>query len=200
MWGQRNKGDRIAAHFEKHAHRIDKARSERFDERGWLDRFLLALPRQAHILDLGCGGGEPIDRYLIDAGHSLTGVDLAERMIALARTRFPANRWLQADMRKTAMDRAFDGVIAWDSLYHLEPEDQRDMLTRAAGWLEPDGTILFTTSPPHEEERIDGVHHAGLDAAETRALFAELGLTEIAHAPDDIATGGRAIWLARKLV
>ncbi|QIG81210.1 class I SAM-dependent DNA methyltransferase [Stakelama tenebrarum] len=198
-FGRRKKQDSVEDHFERNALRLDKARRGRFDERGWLDRFLLALPGQAHILDLGCGGGEPIDRYLIDSGHRLTGIDLSERMISLARTRFPAHRWLKADMRAATMDRAFDGVVLWDSLYHLEAEEQAALLTRVAGWLEPKGTLLFTTAPPHDEDRVAGVHHKGLDPTSVRALFAELKLTEIAHAPEDMATGGRAIWLARNL-
>jgi cyclopropane fatty-acyl-phospholipid synthase-like methyltransferase len=35
-------------------------------EAAWLDRFLGLLPRQSTVLDIGCGSGEPIARYLVE--------------------------------------------------------------------------------------------------------------------------------------
>ncbi|WP_188055803.1 class I SAM-dependent methyltransferase [Sphingosinithalassobacter sp. CS137] len=194
--------DRIAEHYERHAQRFDRARRRAFPEREWLDRFLLPLPRHAHVLDLGCGAGEPVARYMIDAGHQLTGVDVSERMIALARTRFPRHRWLRTDMRAATMDRGFDGVLAWDSLFHLPPNDQAAMITRIAGWLEPGGVFLFNSGPARSEcigsQFGDALYHASLAPEEYRALFDETGLLEIAYAPEDEASGGRSVWLTRK--
>jgi len=189
--------DRIVAHYERNAHRLDRARRGSFDERGWFDRMLVALPREAHILDLGCGGGEPIDRYLIDAGHRLTGVDLSEKMIALARTRFARHRWLRTDMRNAMMDRAFDAVVAWDSLYYLNPGEQAELIVRIAGWLEPRGMLLFSSTPPTGTGS-DGLDRTDIDPAEYRALFAELGLMEVAFSPHDHMAAGRSVWLLRK--
>ncbi|MCW3845739.1 methyltransferase domain-containing protein [Sphingomonas sp. LB-2] len=194
--------DRIAEHYERHAHAFDEARRRNFVEQHWLDRFLLAVPKGGHILDLGCGGGEPIDRYLIDTGHQLTGVDVSERMISLARTRFGRHTWLRADMRRAAMGRKFHGVLAWDSLFHLAHQDQADMLYKIGGWLEHGGALLFNSGPTRGEvvgEQFgDPLYHASLEPYEYRELFRLFGLTEVAHAPDDQATGGRTVWLARK--
>ncbi|RRB41828.1 class I SAM-dependent methyltransferase, partial [Escherichia coli] len=62
------------------------------------------LPRGGRILDLGCGAGEPIGRFLIARGHSVVGVDHAQSMINLAQTRFPRERWIKADMRTVQFD------------------------------------------------------------------------------------------------
>lgn len=194
--------DRIAEHYERHAHIFDEVRRKSFNERHWLDRFLLGVPRGGAILDLGCGGGEPIARYLIDHGHPLTGVDVSARMIALARTRFGRQAWLQADMRSAVVPGHFGGVIAWDSLFHLAHADQARMIERMAHWLETNGMLLFNSGPAHGEAIGDQfgeeLYHASLDPHEYRQLFGALGLTEIAYAPEDQATGGRTIWLARK--
>ncbi|MDB5674144.1 MAG: hypothetical protein JWM65_1126, partial [Sphingomonas bacterium] len=88
-------------------------------ERAWLDRLILPLPRGATILDLGCGGGEPIDRYLIDHGFHVVGLDCGAIPIELARTRFPRERWLLGDMRTVALDESFAGIVAWNSLQLL---------------------------------------------------------------------------------
>jgi len=193
--------DRIAEHYERHAHAFDSARRKGFVERHWLDRFLLGVAKSGHILDLGCGG-EPISRYLIDSGRQLIGVDASARMIALARTRFSRHIWVHADMRKVAPGRSFEGVVAWDSLFHLGHDDQARMIERMARWLEPGGMLLFSSGPAHGEaigEQFgEALYHASLDPWEYRQLFQELGLTEIAFAPEDPATGGRTVWLARK--
>ncbi len=194
--------DRIAAHYERHAHSFDSARRKNFGEKHWLDRFLLALPRGGHILDLGCGAGEPIARYMIDGGFNITGVDLSEKLITLARIRFSRQRWLRADMRAAAMDRRFSGVLAWDSLFYLRREEQAAMIVRSAGWLEPGGLLLFNSEPPktapgkHSSEEL---HRPPLPPADVRLLFEELAFEELAFAPDDRSSDGRTVWLARKL-
>jgi predicted TPR repeat methyltransferase len=192
----------VEEHYDRHAHAFDEARRKKFAERPWLDRLLLAVPKRGAILDLGCGAGEPIARYLIDKGHPLTGVDLSERMITLSRTRFGRQRWVCNDMRRFVPPGRFHGVVAWDSMFHLRREEQAAMVVRVAAWLEPGGAFLFNTGPTREETlgyRFDeGVYHASLAPADYRFLFAELGLLEMAFAPEDRLTGGRSVWLVRK--
>lgn len=194
--------DRIPGHYERHAGAFDAARRHSFAERGWLDRLLSMAPPGGAILDLGCGGGEPIARHLIDAGRRVTGVDGAPSLIALARTRFPRQDWLCADMRSVAIDGQFEGVLAWDSLFHLPPDDQPRMIARAAHWLTPGGGFLFNTGPAAGEaigcQFDEPLYHASLSPADYRAQFAQHGLEEIAFAPNDPQSGGRSAWLVRK--
>ncbi|AQR75443.1 class I SAM-dependent methyltransferase [Sphingomonas sp. LM7] len=194
--------DRIAEHYERHAHAFDASRRKDLVEKGWLDRFLLGVPKGGQVLDLGCGAGEPIARYLIDRNRELTGIDASERMITLARTRFGRHRWICADMRGVEVEGPFHGVIAWDSIFHLRPEEQAEMVVKVARLLAPDGAFLFNTGAARDEtmgcQFGEELYHASLAPAEYRALFAEHGLIEVAFVPNDEATGGRAIWLARK--
>lgn len=195
--------DRIAEHYERHADAFDRERRGRFPERPWFDRFLIGVRRGGDILDLGCGAGEPVDRYLIDRGYSVTGIDVSEKMIALARTRFPRQRWLRMDMRKALLDQKFAGVLAWDSLFHLGHADQAALIVGVAAWLEEGGTFLFNTGPAHGEaigrQFDEALYHASLDPAEYRALFKRLELTEIAFSPEDPMADGRTVWLVRKM-
>ncbi|AJP71005.1 class I SAM-dependent methyltransferase [Sphingomonas hengshuiensis] len=194
--------DRIADHYERHAAAFDAARDRRFPERAWLDRFLMLVAPGADLLDLGCGGGEPVARHLIDAGRRVLGVDASDSLIALARTRFPAQRWLCADMRTAAIDGHFAGVLAWDSLFHLAPADQVAMIARIGNWLAPGAPFLFNTGPDHGEvvgaQFGDPLYHASLAPSAYRARFAEAGLVEVAFAHEDPTSGGRTIWLVRK--
>jgi len=194
--------DRIAEHYERHAHAFDNARRTSFVERAWLDRFLLGVTKGAPVLDLGCGAGEPIARYLHDHGHPVTGVDASAEMIALCRTRFLRERWIVADMRSVPLDTAYGGIIAWDSAFHLPADDQLALIERLAPWLRPGGALLFNSGPARGTaigcQFGEEIHHASADPAEYRAVFAKTGLFELAYKPEDASAGGRSVWLVRR--
>jgi trans-aconitate methyltransferase len=150
-------------------------------ERAWLDRLMAPLARGSAILDLGCGGGEPIDRYLIDHGFHVIGIDNNATMIELAHTRFPRERWLLGDMRSIALDETFAGIIAWNS---LPPATEHDaMAERLMGWLQPGGRLLLSG---------DG------DAAACTAALARRGMVEMAHVEHDASCDGAMVSLLRK--
>ena len=65
--------DRIIGLYDRHARAFDQERGRTLFERPWLDRFLTLLPPGGTILDIGCGMGEPIARYLIEQGYAATG-------------------------------------------------------------------------------------------------------------------------------
>lgn len=173
----------------------------RFPAQPWIERLIAPLPRGAAILDLGCGGGEPIARFLIDRGLTVTGVDLAASQILLAETRFTRHRWLRGDMRSIVLDETFDAVIAWNSLTWLSHVDQALVATRAAGWLKPCGRLLFNAEADHDPTRQDyrggSPYRADLEAADYSAALTRHGLIEEAHVAADPACDGAAIWLAR---
>ena len=112
--------------YEQHADRYieDRARV-RWDESAWLDRFIALLPGMGTVLDLGCGCGEPVARYLINSSLVVEGVDSSPTLIAHCRRRFPQQTWHVADMRSFELDRVFDGILAWDSFFHLTHDTRR---------------------------------------------------------------------------
>lgn len=81
--------DRIIGLYEDNAAAWDRMRGRDLHEREWLDRFVGMLPDGASVLDLGCGMGEPVARYLIQQGCDVIGVDSSPSLIALCRQRFP---------------------------------------------------------------------------------------------------------------
>lgn len=106
--------------YERHAKEwvADRERTS-FSERIWLERFVALLTPGSAVLDVGCGSGEPISKFLIDRQFDITGVDSSPTMIRLSRTKFPENDWVVADMRNLSLKRRFHGIIAWDSFFHL---------------------------------------------------------------------------------
>lgn len=57
-----------------------------------------SLPPGSRVLDLGCGTGLPTARQLAEGGLDVVGVDLSERMVALARDHVPGGEFHRADI------------------------------------------------------------------------------------------------------
>lgn len=184
------------------AARFDRERSRELVELPWLERWLGGLPAEADLLDLGCGSGEPIARYLLGQGHRVSGVDGAASLLELARTRLPAGRWIHADMRTLTLDRSYDGILGWDSVFHLTADEQRTLLPRLAAALAPGGALLLSVGPAAGTAigQVGGeaVHHASLDPEEYRTLLAHGGLQLETFVAEDPTCGGRSLLLARR--
>lgn len=203
--------ERIVGLYEENAAAWDRLRNRNAEERllqpenlfekPWLDRFLGLLPPRGSILDLGCASGVPIDAYLIHRGFAVTGVDSSPSMIALCRERFPQSEWLVADMRTLALDRRFDGVLAWDSFFHLNHEDQRTLFPVFARHAQPRGTLMFTSGHLYGEVlgefAGEPLYHSSLDPTEYRLLLHQNGFQVVGHVVQDPACGEHTVWLAR---
>jgi 2-polyprenyl-3-methyl-5-hydroxy-6-metoxy-1,4-benzoquinol methylase len=120
--------DLILEHYERHALTwgADR-RAAAWTDKCWIERFMRLLPARARVLDLGCGGGVPVAVSLAAHGFRITGVDSSPTLISLCRSRMPDQEWIVGDMRSVALGRRFDGILAWDSFFHLRPDDQRAM-------------------------------------------------------------------------
>jgi SAM-dependent methyltransferase len=194
--------DKIIDLYERHAHHyVADRRSVGWKENAWLDRFSAHLPQGASILDMGCGSGEPIARYLIDQGFAVDGLDTSATLIAICRRRFPQRSWHVADMRALALEDTFDGLLAWDSFFHLAPDDQRRMFPIFKRHAAPGAALMFTSGVSHGESigayRGDPLYHASLDSEEYRTLLKSTGFRVVAHIVEDPDCGGHTIWLAQ---
>ena len=187
--------------YEANAAAWDAQRSRALFERGWLDRFLGAMPPGGTVLDLGCGAGEPIARYLVRQGRAVCGLDFAPAMLALARERMPEQRWIEGDMRGLDLPERFAGILGWDSFFHLSPDEQRALIPRLARHLAPGGALMLTVGPEAGEPigRVcdEPVYAASLDPQEYRERLAAVGLDLEAFAPEDPEAHGHSVLLAR---
>ena len=194
--------ERIIGHYECHACEWDADRRKAgWNDKPWHDRFIAALPQGAAVLDLGCGSGSPVARHMVECGLQVTGVDASPSLVSLCRERLPDQIWIVADMRSLALGRRFDGVLAWDSFFHLKPDDQRAMFGVFAAHAAPTATLMFNTGPSYGvaigSYRGDPLYHASLNADEYEVLLDKSGFEVVAHAVEDEQAGGRTVWLAR---
>lgn len=188
--------------YERNAIRFDRERSKSLFERAWIDRFLSRIPTSGHVLDVGCGSGRPIADYIIQQGVRLTGVDFSKAMLEIATARHPAGDWRVADMRTLHLPERFDGIIAWDSFFHLTPAEQRSTLPRIAKHLKSGGVFL-TTAGPTEGEGIgrvgdDPVYHSSLSPDGYSEVCSSCGLTLIDFQAEDPTCDYHSVVLAKR--
>lgn len=187
--------------YERNAEGFDRHRGRMLIERAWLDRFLGLVPEGAAVLDLGCGAGEPIARYLMDAGREVWGADFSEPMLAIARARFRDATWVHADMRTLDLGRTFGGIVGWDSFFHLTRDEQRAVIPLLGRHLSPGGALLLTVGPSDGEVTgtVEGetVYHASLAPQEYERLLGEAGLKVVAFVPEDPACDFHSVLLAQ---
>jgi len=172
-------------------------------ETHWIDRFPKGLSKGGHILDLGCGTGDPIAGYLMAQGFRVTGIDYAPTMIELAEETYPAGNWIVADITDLPELGLFDGLISWDGFFHLSIEEQREVLAKYAKFLKPGGSLLFTVGP--EESEVTGqiddetVYHASLSPQEYEKILRGGGFSKFVFQAKDAACLGRSVLLATGL-
>lgn len=192
--------DAVIDLYERHVQAYDDDRNRSLQERPWLDRFLAHVRRGGTVLDVGCGMGDPIARYLMNRDINVVGADGSPSMIERCRTRFPESEWLVADMRELELGRRFDGILAWDSLFHLGMDDQREMFPRLASHAQRGAPLMFTSGST-EGEAIgslyeEPLYHASLAPAEYEQIMAASGFVVRAYVPEDPQCGHHTVWLA----
>ncbi len=117
-------------------------------------RFIDAmLPRQARILDAGCGQGR-VGGKLAAFGHDVVGADIDPELIAAATQTYPAAAWVVADLAEldlAGLDLAgaslayeFDAVVcAGNVMTFLDPATRRSVIERLRAHLSDQGRLVI---------------------------------------------------------
>lgn len=189
--------------YKKYAREWTALRGDFLYEKVWLDQFISLLPVHSKILDLGCGSAQPIAAYLIEQGHCVTGIDSSDVMIEMAQQHFPKQCWIEADMRSVKLDETFQGILAWDSFFHLTPHDQRQMFIQFARFSAKGTVLMFTSGFSHGEVIGDmfgeALYHASLAPEEYTKLLCQHDFEIVKIVMHEPECAGHTIWLAQKI-
>jgi 2-polyprenyl-3-methyl-5-hydroxy-6-metoxy-1,4-benzoquinol methylase len=117
----------------------------------FIQKFLRLLPPHSTILDAACGAGR-YSPILLEAGHTVAGIDQAEGMLSRARAKFPDIRFEKVGLQEMPYQGAFDGIICMDAMEHVCPEDWLLVLTNFHRALRRPGFLYFTVEIAEENE------------------------------------------------
>jgi len=104
-------------------------------------------PGATTLLNLGCGSGRH-DSYLASMGYSVTGVDISDEMLSIARVGANGNdklEYIKGDMGILRLGKLFDAVTALFHVicYQTTNEEILAAFTTACQHLNPGGIFIF---------------------------------------------------------
>jgi len=114
------------------------------------EQFLRELPLCANILDAGCGPGRNAAAFL-SYGYRVTAVDASPAMVQLAERSGIDARVMT--FQQMTFNEEFDGIWASASVLHVPHAEIREVLSRFARALKPQG-ILYVSLKEGQSERI----------------------------------------------
>ena len=104
-----------------YAARFDELAATGADVHGEASFCAALVLSSARVLDAGCGTGR-VSIRLAELGYDVTGVDLDESMLAVARERAPRLRWLVGDLATLALGETFGLVLMAGNIVPLVAE------------------------------------------------------------------------------
>ena len=119
--------------------------------REYLHKFLECVPPRSTLLSAACGAGR-YDGILLEAGHSVVGIDQSEGMLARAREHFPEVQYKKMGLQEMNFREAFEGITCIDTMEHVCPEDWPGILKRFQEALKPGGVLYFTVDLAEEDD------------------------------------------------
>lgn len=141
-----------------------------------LDVFIGALPRGAHVLDLGCGPGNAAAQ-MAQAGLVVDATDATTAMIEIANKHEVVNAWVATFDDLTGTD-LYDGVWANFSLLHAPRADMPRHLGTIREILRPGGMFHIGMKTGAGEKRDNlGRLYTYYTAEELTALLNGAGFT-----------------------
>jgi len=128
--------DKLADEYTREAYTNHLALSQ-------LKRFANLLPKNAKVLDVGCGGGQDA-KFLSDQGYAVLGIDVSKEMIKRAKIYAPKATFQKIDIRKL-QGESYDGIWCCRVFHHISLDDQSGFLDALNKNLSIGG-ILYLTS------------------------------------------------------
>jgi ubiquinone/menaquinone biosynthesis C-methylase UbiE len=120
------------------------ANQEKQSFQGLFERIVCQLPKNATVLDWGCGNAQVIHRFLPKSEIAYLGVDIAYRQIEMAASKNPEHRYLLADFTQYSFSQnRYDLIVMRNSFQQVPSALRESVLLRAHSYLKMSGFILI---------------------------------------------------------
>ena len=137
------------------------AKRNQFESIKYLEIFSKLIEKGKTILDIGCGGGKPVDEFLVKHGFVVNGIDISERMIELARNNVPEAFYEVKDMSDLSEEEyCVDGIVSFYAIFHTPREKHQEILNKFSSFMPKGGAILITMGSSEWEGTEDDFHGA----------------------------------------
>ncbi len=108
-----------------------------------LRRFSDKLKGQSPVWDFGCGPGQTT-KFLKDLGVDISGMDLSEKILELARKKYPDIHFQRGNFLNLEFkDDSLAGVVAFYAIVHLDREQVEALFKEIWRILRPGGRFLL---------------------------------------------------------
>ncbi len=135
--------------------------SQKEYDRKLLDNYAQYFSPRSIIYDTGCGPTGHIGKYLFDKGLNVTGIDIAEKCIEIAKTYNPMMTFKKMDMINLQVaERSIDGIVAFYSIIHTPKNDIDKIFQEFKRVLKIGGKILLAV----KEGEGEGLEYNILDS------------------------------------
>lgn len=104
--------------------------------------FLKILPKNGHILDLGCGSGRD-SLYFKTQGYKITAIDGSKNLASLA-SQLLKEEVIVASFDDYNTSDKYDGIWACASLLHIPKKDFKDTILKYSNMLKENGLFYIS--------------------------------------------------------
>ena len=136
--------DLVKQGYNKIAERYFVSRDQ-FSNIKYLEKLAGLLKPGATVLDIGCGAGVPVDKFLAEKGFKVSGIDFSEKQIELARKNVPQANYEVRDMVKLKTgEYQADAVVSFYAISHTPRDNHLEIFRKMYSFLPQGGYILVT--------------------------------------------------------
>lgn len=197
--------DLVRKGYDKIAMRYMEARNQFINNR-YLERLDRLLKPGSMILDLGCGAGRPIDRFFINRGHKVIGVDFSQKQIKLAKRNVPQAKYVVKDITDLQKEEyQVDAVVSFYTIIHILRDTHEGLFEKISSFL-PKGGLTLVTMGSSEWEGIDDfpgfdglkLYFSHYGPEKNREIIEKTGFEVILDEIDTSGGGRHQVILARR--
>jgi ubiquinone/menaquinone biosynthesis C-methylase UbiE len=101
------------------------------------------------VLDLGCGFGENCKTYENMGASEVVGLDISEKMLAIAKDKFSSDRikYIHSSLEDMNFDEnSFDVILSSLTFHYVK--DLNELIRRLSKYITKDGILLFSIEHP----------------------------------------------------
>lgn len=178
---------------------------DQFKSNKYLEKLIKLLKPGNKILDLGCGAGRPIAKFLMDRGFKVIGIDISEKQIKLAKENVPQAEFHAKDMDELKKEEyKVDAVVSFYAIFHIPREKHQDLFKKINSFLPKGGLILVTMGSTDWEGTESDFHGAKMywshyDAGKNKEIVKKVGFKILLDKIDRSGGEKHQVIIARKL-